>query len=309
MRNLKRLLLLTLSIMMIFSLPAFASDTKADESYTITEAYQYPIVPGMPEWSQFNSLDEMIEACKIPKDILRNMSTDALIETVINYPLAINMLAFDSPQDGFDSVDSYFDGLQELRNRPDAMQKMNLYTTKISTMKNFEQLDSVIASIIFENLKFQNKIEGIGLASTIHYNYTPKGSKIQLIYNFTWADHGVTAAAADKANDNMKKTYPNAASLREENPAYNCHSYAWYSTSTGNMYWLNNSYASMYMSDGSYSKTSSPSNGSKVWYGSADHSAIYVNSSSVISKWGALGLFQHSVSYCPYSSNSISYWK
>ena len=75
------------------------------------------------------------------------------------------------------------------------------------------------------------------------------------------------------------------------------------------MYWLNNSYASMYMSDGSYSKTSSPSDGNKVWYGSADHSAIYVNSSSVRSKWGALGLFQHSVSYCPYSSNNISYWK
>lgn len=214
MKNLKRLLILTLSIMMIFSLPVFANDNKVQETYTITEAYQYPIVPGMPEWSEFNSLDEMIEVCQIPKDILSNMSTDALIESVINYPLAVNMFAFDSPQNGFDSVDSYFNGLQELRNRPDAIQKMNIYTKSISTLKDSDQLDSVIASVIFENLKFQNKIEGIGLAGDIHYNYTPKGSKIQLIYNLTWADHGVTAAAANKANEDMKRTYPNATPLR-----------------------------------------------------------------------------------------------
>lgn len=310
MKNLKRLFILTLSLMMIFSLTAFANDNKIEEKiYTIKEAYQYPVVPGMPEWSKFNSLDEMIEACQIPKDILSNMSTDALIETVINYPLAINMFAFDNPQKGFDSVNSYFNGFQELGNRPDAIQKMNLYTNSISYMKNYDQMDSIIASVIFENLKFQNNIEKIELLSETHYNYTPKGTKVQFIYNLTWADHGLTSTQADNANENFKKAYPNATPLREENPSYNCHSYAWYSTSLSNLYWLNGNYAYMYISDGSYSRTYSPSIGNKVWYGSADHSAIYAGSSIVKSKWGSMGLYQHNVSYCPYSSSDVSYWK
>lgn len=65
------------------------------------------------------------------------------------------MLAFDSPQNGFESVVSYFNGLQELRSRSDAIQKMKLYTKSISTLKDSDQLDNVIANVIFENLKMK----------------------------------------------------------------------------------------------------------------------------------------------------------
>lgn len=63
------------------------------------------------------------------------------------------------------------------------------------------------------------------------------------------------------------------------------------------------------MSDGSYTRTYSPVSGDKVWYGSADHSAIYNSNSQVTSKWGYLGLYSHDVGYCPYSSKDVSYWK
>ena len=46
----------------------------------ITEAYEYPVVPGMEEWKKLKSLPEMAEACQIPEDILDSMTTEALMQ-------------------------------------------------------------------------------------------------------------------------------------------------------------------------------------------------------------------------------------
>ncbi|GAG39599.1 unnamed protein product, partial [marine sediment metagenome] len=71
---------------------------------------------------------EMTEACMIPKNVLNKISTDGLIVTCMNYPLFLNVLAFDNLQDGFESVLKYFNGLQELQTRQDAGIKLyNIY--------------------------------------------------------------------------------------------------------------------------------------------------------------------------------------
>ncbi|NCE63148.1 hypothetical protein D1159_00785 [Pseudoflavonifractor sp. 524-17] len=44
--------------------------------------------------------------------------------------------------------------------------------------------------------------------------------------------------------------------LSRATPSYNCHSYAWYSQSISNNYWIND--PKPYMNDGSYSKYASP---------------------------------------------------
>src|SRR5690554_1653745 len=85
--------------------------------YSITKAYQYPVVPGMEEWKKLNSLQEKAEACQIPEDILGDMTTEALIETVVNYPLFINVFAYDNKKTGLEHVKDYFNGLQELYER------------------------------------------------------------------------------------------------------------------------------------------------------------------------------------------------
>ena len=46
--------------------------------YSITEAYQYPVVPGMEEWKTLDSLQKKAEVCQIPEDILGSMTTEAL---------------------------------------------------------------------------------------------------------------------------------------------------------------------------------------------------------------------------------------
>ena len=64
-----------------------------DESgYSIDTPYEYPITLDMPEWASLTSLQEKLEVCQIPEDILPQLTTPALIETVLDYPLAVNVM-------------------------------------------------------------------------------------------------------------------------------------------------------------------------------------------------------------------------
>lgn len=94
----------------------------------INEPYDYPMKPGTPEWKAFTSHNEMLQACQIPEQIIKRLTTPALVETVLTYPLMGDMLAFNSPQQGFDSVSSQFDGFCEMFARSDiGNELMNLY--------------------------------------------------------------------------------------------------------------------------------------------------------------------------------------
>lgn len=98
---------------------------------------------------------------------------------------------------------------------------------------------------------------------------------------------------------------------------YNCHSYAWYRQSTSNPYWMNN--PSKYLTDGSYTevgKIETEVGDRMVYYNSNDDTYDGISHSAVItdytdypkskrtfvvkSKWGMLGLYEHSWSNCPY---------
>ena len=52
--------------------------------------YEYPIQPGTDEWKKFTTVAQMVEVCQIPEKKLKNMTTEALVETVLNYPLLLN---------------------------------------------------------------------------------------------------------------------------------------------------------------------------------------------------------------------------
>ena len=92
----------------------------SQQSSIADDAYNYPIKPGTEEWKALGGHDRMLESCQIPENILKNMSTKGLVETVLNYPLLFDMMAYNSIQFGYDQVVSKFNGLQELFNRKDA---------------------------------------------------------------------------------------------------------------------------------------------------------------------------------------------
>ncbi len=138
---------------------------------------------------------------------------------------------------------------------------------------------------------------------------TPKGSSVSVFER-----QEATSNEIASMNSYMYSRYPKATRLRSATYKYNCHSYAWYSTSSSNIWWMDN--PGRYMSDGSYTKQSSAASGQKIYYPMPgnQHSGIItsVNGSSIMlnSKWGAYGLYNHSVIYCPYfSMYQNTYWK
>ncbi len=67
---------------------------------SFSQVYDFPIKPGSDAWKALNSHDDMIEACMIPNSQLKDMNTQDLFETCLNYPLLYDFLAFDNLEIG-----------------------------------------------------------------------------------------------------------------------------------------------------------------------------------------------------------------
>jgi hypothetical protein len=103
-----------LAVFLLISLLVYVGGTPA------ADAYDYPIKPGTDKWKAFGSHEEMLKACQIPEESLHRMSTTALVETVLNYPLLGDWWAYDSTEIGIERVREQFNGLSELLSRNDA---------------------------------------------------------------------------------------------------------------------------------------------------------------------------------------------
>ena len=99
----------------------------AENPYTITEPYVYPVAPGTDEWARFQTHEEMIQACAIPEDRVGAMTTEALLSSVAAYPLLGDMLAWDEPDRGLSAVIDSFNGLEEFCSREDALETLERY--------------------------------------------------------------------------------------------------------------------------------------------------------------------------------------
>lgn len=98
------------------------------------DAYNFPIKPGTDEWDKLKSYDEKLNAHNVPENILKEMSTDGLIETCLSYPEFRLVMTRNSLQEGYNYVKSIFNGFRELESRPDA---------GIKLLEKYQQMDPV----------------------------------------------------------------------------------------------------------------------------------------------------------------------
>jgi len=127
-----KLICATLCFIFIFSINSFAlsiDNTDNLDEYIITEPYDYPIIPGTNEWKSLTSHKQMIEACKIPENILKNMTTEALFETMMNYPLLSDMLFYDDKDLGYKIMKENCSLFNELFSRSDVKEVFELYAS------------------------------------------------------------------------------------------------------------------------------------------------------------------------------------
>jgi hypothetical protein len=85
-----------------------------------SDAYVYPVKPGTAAWATLQAHSEMVAVTQIPEDTLRAMSTEGLVESVLNHPLFGDMLLFNSTQEGFDKLVERSNAFQALMARKDA---------------------------------------------------------------------------------------------------------------------------------------------------------------------------------------------
>lgn len=148
----KKISLFTLlAIILCFSMgiSAMPVDLATDEEYTITEPHIFTIGPGTDEWESYDSIFQRVEACRVSEEELQHMTTEALYETVLNYPLLINMYAYDSIDEGIARMSKYFGGIDELFSRPDAL---DVIREKNIAVQNTDTEESRIKSIYAEQL-------------------------------------------------------------------------------------------------------------------------------------------------------------
>jgi hypothetical protein len=85
----------------------------------VKDVYVFPVKPGSKEWKQIESIKERVAALQIPKTVLREISTEGLLETCLEFPYLTDFMFFDDYQKGFDVLVGRFNGFGELLKRPD----------------------------------------------------------------------------------------------------------------------------------------------------------------------------------------------
>lgn len=339
--KIKRLLALMLCVMLfgatLTTQAALGNMDTSDEGdldrYPIDEPYEYPVVPGTDEWKALDNNIDKLRVCLIPEEILSRMTTEALLESVLTYPMLVNMLIWQTPQQGYEHILRNFNGLQELTEREDfdeVLETFSLNTASVySAMTESEQsiVEDAFNLIVFYR---EHSITPVITMNPIITNemiqsdtvtlYTPNGLPVVATRNATFQDLGKDpddAAARDAA---LANNYPNAVRLAPLDSKYNCHAYAWWSNGASTIFWINN--IEPFLEDGTWQQVTHPLyNNDKVVYidGSLQgytiysHSAIVVgtNPCMLISKWDYCGAFRHTIYDCPYyeDTTSYEYWR
>ena len=94
----------------------------------------YLIKPGTEEWMKLGTEENKVEACRIPKETLKQMSNDELIEAILDFPFLVKIYIFGPQSEAVYRVaeDLYedCDALRELLSRPDGEEDLRAFWEK-----------------------------------------------------------------------------------------------------------------------------------------------------------------------------------
>lgn len=159
------IIVFVLLVLMVSTIKVNASNV-SQEVYN-QGVYEFPITPESKEWKDFSSKTEMLEVCQIPEEILHNISTPDLVETVLNYPFINDFYCFNSEELAYKRIYEDFNGMRELLSRGDVteaiLEKYN--STKILTA---EEVDNVSNRVFLKSAS----VEFLLICDKIHNNFT-----------------------------------------------------------------------------------------------------------------------------------------
>ena len=113
-------------------------------AYPVTEPYQFPVQPGTPEWAELAEAGLARNACRLPAGLAEQMTSEALLETALDYPYVSSILAFSDPVQGFWSNATYNDALAELVTRPNAAAVVERAFSKLPPLTEITDVEVMI---------------------------------------------------------------------------------------------------------------------------------------------------------------------
>ena len=102
------------------------------DSSPINEPYTFLSEKGPEIWAKTTSIEERFSVCEVPEDILNRMTTDALVRTLLKYPLNVIYSAYDNPLDAVELVFKNSALHRELSARDDAAEVLLHYFASTS---------------------------------------------------------------------------------------------------------------------------------------------------------------------------------
>lgn len=304
----------------------FAAGIVLQETTLSDTPFAYHLRPGMGEWETVGPLARR-EACYVSEEMASNMTTRALVQTVLEYPFLVDIYAFGTVENGIQVVAQRFPAMLELLSRSDAMNRLDLHwqvTMAVESERNTQQ--ARYAPVLLNAISEANRNGSNDMVAPQAYEptqrsvRTPNNSSVSVWQYLDWRDHGADTEDIYDTIGDFLAAYPSAEEVTSHpaDPSYNCHSYAWYSQSASNPYWMDN--PTPYMTDGSYFEVDWDGDvDARVVYrrnGALSHSAIVydpgdtIYDSIVIGKWEYYSVFTHELMDCPYyfGGSTIECW-
>jgi hypothetical protein len=309
------------------------------------------------KWSHIDDIDNRFNECNIPESQLKIMTTEALLKSILHYPLNYLIFATTNPFKAIDYILEHSSLHKEFVERQDAVNAiLNIFE---ETVVSFEEttvskdytrltyidemfLEYFIASdymkfllspegkaslkrVVKEKIEERmndkrysyNSIEPLirindkeKLGITIKsYLATQEPFRSTTIYTYfgkvLYGDNRIEFSENEIASltDCFTNCFPYATLVSPASNVYNCHSYAWYNSTTSNTVWLEPIYNNVFQLGRYWTNdlyiSCSESLAEKIYYYNGDHSAIKLSSGNYISKWGQGPLMEHAPDYGP----------
>lgn len=352
-------------------------DIVSQKDWENTDTGEYPIDVDSPVWKQLSS-SEAAAACDMPKEYAESLTTEELVDYVVNYPFLMDVLAYDKIADGINHLANKSSVFNELFSRADCYDNLiakyssidvdyikvaesndvcvtnydselfieeyiglnydslskdqaekfveeygNKYLAKSNKNRESffstifynsieEKLDMIPESAIPDNVaerlvdsheanaipyaSFSCSLCGASLTST---TITINGKSVS---GYQWVSGGYTTSDISTMDKYIANNYPTYTKVQSASGKYNCHSYAWYSTQTSNIYWIDDP-SPVYNNTSYWTLWRIPMRnlqaGDRITFwnnSSLLHSAIVNSSTTCTSKLGHYGVYRTTIS-------------
>lgn len=131
---------------------------------------EYPVTENSDEWASFETHDEMVAACNIPEELLEKMSTEELVDLMLDYPLLGDLRLYENLNEGFYCLSQKSNVLAEILKREDGSQALLVAYDNLELIKENSEIDNMLEEVneksnscldIVNDVKYSETIEEI----------------------------------------------------------------------------------------------------------------------------------------------------